>query len=64
MKILVLKAPKETLDHVDPYVVALEELGLVAVSVDVLSFQYVNKDILLEKISHPERYGGKVARHC
>lgn len=60
MKILVLKAPKETSDDVDPYVDALRNAGMSAESLDVLSFQFTNQDMLQEKISHPEVYGGFV----
>lgn len=59
MKVLVLKAPKERLEDVDPFVVALQEAGMVAAQVDVLSFQYTNKDVLQQKLCSSELYGGK-----
>lgn len=58
MKILVLKAPKETCEDGDPYVLSLRNAGMDADSLEVLCFHYVNQDLLKEKVSHPENYGG------
>ncbi|XP_034254247.1 uroporphyrinogen-III synthase [Thrips palmi] len=58
MKILVLKAPKETAEDGDPYVNALRNVGLDADGLEVLSFQYVNQDLLREKVLDPKNYGG------
>ncbi|KAK3932267.1 Uroporphyrinogen-III synthase [Frankliniella fusca] len=60
MKILVLRAPKETLDEADPYIDEFRKAGLNAEGLDVLSFQFINQDILREKLLHPENYSGLV----
>ncbi|KAE8749080.1 hypothetical protein FOCC_FOCC004249 [Frankliniella occidentalis] len=58
MKFLVLRAPKETLDEVDPYIDQFQKAGLDAEGLDVLSFQFINQHILREKVLHPENLGG------
>lgn len=58
MKILVLKAPKETAEDGDPYVKALRNVGMDADGLEVLCFEYINQDLLKEKVVHPKNYGG------
>lgn len=58
MKVLVLKAPKESLDDVDPYVEALQNFGVDAEGLHVLSFHYINEDNLKHKLLSPETFGG------
>lgn len=60
MKTLLLKAPKETADDVDSYVDALRSADIDAEGLEVLSFRYINQELLREKVSHPESYSGFV----
>lgn len=60
MNVLVLKAPKETVNDVDPYVNGLQNAGIHAEGLEVLSFQYINQNVLREKVLHPENFGGTI----
>ena len=60
MKVIVFKAPKETQDDVDPFVDTLLNEGIDAEVLHVLSFQYVNEDILKQKVLEPECFGGMI----
>ncbi len=46
----------------DPYADALTATGLVEAveSVPVIAFNFVNQELMVEKLNHPERYSGVI----
>ncbi|XP_067565180.1 uroporphyrinogen-III synthase isoform X3 [Pseudorca crassidens] len=60
MKVLLLKDPKEDDCGQDPYIRELGLYGLEATLIPVLSFEFWSLPSFLEKLSHPEGYGGLI----
>nr|XP_058909849.1 uroporphyrinogen-III synthase isoform X2 [Kogia breviceps] len=60
MKVLLLKDPKEDSWGQDPYIRELGLYGLEATLIPVLSFEFLSLPSFLEKLSHPEGYGGLI----
>ncbi|XP_076461849.1 uroporphyrinogen-III synthase-like isoform X2 [Babylonia areolata] len=54
--VLLLKAPKDTGE--DPFVVMLKQAGYRVVLVPVLSFNFVNQEILASALSNADKYSG------
>ncbi|XP_059970146.1 uroporphyrinogen-III synthase-like [Mesoplodon densirostris] len=60
MKVLFLEDPKEDACGQDPYLRELGLYGLEATLIPVLSFEFLSLPSFLEKLSHPEGYGGLI----